>query len=261
MQQVIKNYKQETSDTPARSDKSLRLLVIDDSKTARFAMRKYLERLDYLVDTVSCASEAYDYLEDHCPDVIFLDNIMPGINGIEVLAVLQKSHKTANIPVIFCTSIENNEFITNALEHGARKVLQKPPTLDRLSEALNNIGKYASQAAANSTFTRPTAEAAMTTSQAVLNSQDIQQQIDASLQRLKNELAIQISELQSQLSSFDISQISENELRTFREIAQEEAETLNSALRAEMAAIHKRLDEIALVQLRSLHQSIDGAPK
>ncbi|MGH8530976.1 MAG: response regulator [Nevskiales bacterium] len=117
----------------------LNVLVVDDSSTARFAMRKYLEHLHNLVQTAASAMEAYDYLKDHQPDVIFLDNVMPEISGLEALYTLKHDAKTAVIPVIFCTSIGRTEFIERARASGALQVLHKPPSLDQLSRVLADI--------------------------------------------------------------------------------------------------------------------------
>lgn len=237
------------------STDSLNILVVDDSKTARFAMRKYLEHLHYTVVTACDAAEAYAYLDLHTPDVIFLDNIMPGINGMEVLSRLQHNAKTKVIPVIFCTSINNNEFIANALEHGARRVLHKPPTIDGLSELLAHLGERQSpQEAANMPFSG-TGEVEQRSTY-----NQIQQQIDAAVQRLKQELAVQLSELQSQLMAIDTNELTPDEIKAFRKIAREEAESLNAALRAEMDAIHRRLDKIALRQLQTMQQVMKEKP-
>ncbi len=239
----------------------LRVLVIDDSKTARFAMRKYLERLSYQVETVSSATEAYRLLEDHMPDVIFLDNIMPGINGMEVLSALQNNRTTAVIPIIFCTSIENSEFITNALEHGARNVLHKPPSIDDISRILLNVGENLPQKpAANSAFIpAPHVEPRATAveSIAATTKEEIQSQIDEAVKKLRNELMVQLSELQAQLSTFDTHGVSPEEVEAFREIAREEAASLNEALRTEMEAIHRRLDQIAVSQLQTIHKTFN----
>ncbi|GEM_PF-3282582 len=250
-----------------RPRKSLSILVVDDSKTARFAMRKYLESLSCHVDTVDNAYEAYSFLTDHHPDVIFLDNVMPGINGIDVLSTLQNDRTTAFIPVIFCTSIENEDFIIKALKSGAREVLHKPPTVDVLSELLANLNHNERlQTAANCDVAPPATAApepmAVTKGPpeedvAQATYRHLQTQIDQALQRLKNELSVQVSELSSQIAAFETAGISEEEIAVFRQIAREEAEALSQSLHSEMTAIHRRLDRIALRQFRSMRSALD----
>lgn len=264
---IIIRHENTGSDNLQRS--TLSILVIDDSKTARFAMRKHLEHLGYRVDTVACASEAYRYLESHVPDVIFLDNIMPGINGMEVLGVLQHNQKTAVIPVIFCTSIDSQEFFANAIEHGASRVLHKPPTIDGLHELLANIGSdVTTKPAANKPFIGTTAshperahsgQPAPTPPDkaARANYLQMQSQIDAALKRLREELTVQLSELHSQLIALESSDFSEEEIMTFRQIAREETDSLKKAMRVEMDAIHRRLDRIALRQIQAMRKSLE----
>ncbi len=60
-------------------------LIVDDSKTARVILRRMLEELDLAADTAESAPEAIDYLKEHQPDVIFMDHMMPGMDGFEAI--------------------------------------------------------------------------------------------------------------------------------------------------------------------------------
>src|SRR5690349_2524790 len=102
-------------------------LVVDDSKSARFALRKYLESMSFQVDPAECAEEAYRFLQSHRPDLIFLDHVMPGTDCFEALRHLKNDPQTGTIPVVICSSNEGEEFTSEARRKGAVDVLQKPP--------------------------------------------------------------------------------------------------------------------------------------
>ncbi len=114
-------------------------LVVDDSKSARFAMRKVLEGVGYSVETAESAEEAYAALKHHSPDVIFLDHLMPGVDGFDALLVLKQNPLTAALPVVLCSSNEGSEFVRLARSRGAMGVLLKPPCPQHLADVLSQI--------------------------------------------------------------------------------------------------------------------------
>lgn len=252
--------------TPVQNKISgLRVLVVDDSKTARFAMKRNLEQLRNKVVTVGSAYEAYNFLGKHRPDIIFLDNIMPGISGMEALNTLQRNQKTSKIPVVFVTSIDTDEFITEALQHGAREVLHKPPTVDVLSEVLRHIHEVNfrreprlinPETSSSTTVARNHQHASTDANSPIL----VQKQIDAAFKRLKDELTIKISELRSELLAFEQSNVAPQDIEAFRKVAREEAESLNREVQAEMEAITRRLDNIAMRQIQTLQQVLRIQP-
>ncbi|WP_028008599.1 response regulator [Solimonas flava] len=122
-------------------------LVVDDSKSARFALRRYLEGHAFKVDTADSAQQAYLALQQQRPDLIFLDHIMPGIDGFEALRQLKQDPETAAIPVIICSSNEGEAFVAEAREQGAVDVLPKPPTPELLQRVLASVEQQASEQA------------------------------------------------------------------------------------------------------------------
>ncbi|WP_028079915.1 response regulator [Solimonas soli] len=114
-------------------------LVVDDSKSARFALRRYLESRSFKVDTADSAQQAYLALKQQRPDLIFLDHIMPDVDGFEALRQLKLDPETATIPVIICSSNEGDAFVAEAREQGAVDVLPKPPTPAHLLRVLESV--------------------------------------------------------------------------------------------------------------------------
>ena len=114
-------------------------LVVDDSKSSRFALRKSLETQGYVVSTADNAEECYQHLALNTPDMIFLDHVMPGIDGFDALRHLRADTNTMAIPIIICSSHDSPEFLTEARSLGATDVLVKPPSAEQLSAILRKI--------------------------------------------------------------------------------------------------------------------------
>jgi CheY-like chemotaxis protein len=118
-------------------------LVVDDSKSARFAVRKQLEHFGYGVALAETAEEAIVWLDTHRPDVIFLDFTLPGADGFEVLKRIKKNAKTVTIPVVICSSHEGGDFVQQARSKGAVDVMRKPPETEQIATVLKNVERAA----------------------------------------------------------------------------------------------------------------------
>ena len=102
-----------------------RALVVDDSKLARVALKKQLEQYDLSVALADSGEEALEYLKYHMVDVVFMDHIMPGIDGLEAVAAIKANPLTATIPVMMYTSKEGEVYVSQARALGALDVLPK----------------------------------------------------------------------------------------------------------------------------------------
>ena len=114
-------------------------LVVDDSKSARFALRRFLESHRYKVETAESAEDCFRVLQGYRPDVIFLDHVMPGIDGFAALRQIKADSATANLRVVICSSNEGEEFEAQARNCGAAGVLQKPPSAEQLERILDRL--------------------------------------------------------------------------------------------------------------------------
>ena len=83
-----------------------RALIVDDSKSARMFLSRILEKYELDVDTTETAELAIDYLAHHRPDVIFMDHLMPGMDGFQALQAIKNNPQTATIPIMMYTSQE-----------------------------------------------------------------------------------------------------------------------------------------------------------
>jgi CheY-like chemotaxis protein len=114
-------------------------LVVDDSKSARFALRKQLETLGYSVDAAESLQQALMSLRGARPDIVFLDYVMPDVSGFDALEAIRRELGAQPCPVIMCTSSEGEEFGRQARAHGADDTLPKPPSPQRLADILASL--------------------------------------------------------------------------------------------------------------------------
>src|SRR5690554_8040179 len=115
-------------------------LLIDDSKVARFALSKLLENSSMNVSMAGSAEEALDYLSHNdLPDVIFMDHLMPGMNGVEATKAIKSNPNTAGIPIIMCTSQKSSSFTKEAKNFGVYNILTKPTQPDGLGMVLEQL--------------------------------------------------------------------------------------------------------------------------
>ncbi|WP_097460242.1 response regulator [Mangrovitalea sediminis] len=114
-------------------------LIVDDSSTARLMLARMLDRLDISSEGVVSAEDAFDFLDDHQVDYIFLDHLLPGMNGFEALQILKTSPKMQDIPVFMYTSQNTAPYRTEAAQLGAAGVIGKQLDRDQLQQALEAI--------------------------------------------------------------------------------------------------------------------------
>ncbi len=101
------------------------ILIVDDDRLTLSTAQKLLEG-EYKVIAVNSGKQAFKYLERHTPDLILLDINMPGIDGFEVMATLQKDAHWKKIPVIFLTADRSAETEIKCFRVGACDYIAKP---------------------------------------------------------------------------------------------------------------------------------------
>ena len=116
-----------------------RALVVDDSRSARAFLTRELERHELAVDGVESAEQAIDYLTTKRPDVIFMDHLMPGMDGFQAVQAIKNNPRTATIPIMMYTSQEGELYLSQARALGAMGVLPKQIKQADVSKALEQL--------------------------------------------------------------------------------------------------------------------------
>jgi two-component system LytT family response regulator len=124
---------------------AFRTIIIDDERLARNELRKLLQEFGEIevIDEASNAQEGLEKIEQHNPDLIFLDIQMPGKTGFDLLEELDRSPK-----VIFTTAYD--EFALKAFEVNALDYLLKPVEPKRLSDAIQKLHQEESRESVSS---------------------------------------------------------------------------------------------------------------
>ncbi|HWS75475.1 MAG TPA: response regulator, partial [Quisquiliibacterium sp.] len=102
-----------------------RALIVDDSRSARVILSRMLEQHGMAVDTAESAEQALEYLHQQRPDVIFMDHLMPGMDGFQAVQAIKADAQTATIPLMMYTSQEGELYVSQARALGAVGVLPK----------------------------------------------------------------------------------------------------------------------------------------
>jgi twitching motility two-component system response regulator PilH len=115
-----------------------KILVVDDSATERQFMLETLTKAGFQVVLAENGEDGISKSKSEAPDLILMDVVMPGLNGFQATRTITRDEATKHIPVIMCTSKDQETDKVWGMRQGAREYLTKPVDADQL------IGKIAS---------------------------------------------------------------------------------------------------------------------
>lgn len=126
----------------------LKIMVVDDSKTIRRAAETLLEKEGCQVIAVVDGYEALVKIKETKPDVVFIDVMMPKLDGYQTCAMIKQNHLFASVPVIMLSSKDGLFDRVRGRASGATRYLTKPFTRDELIKAISQCIHGNSQAEA-----------------------------------------------------------------------------------------------------------------
>ena len=115
------------------------ILIIDDSNTNLVLLESLFKRSGYSVHSASSAKEGLKTLENKQPDLIYLDLIMPDVDGFDFIRMLRKNSDWKDIPVVILSAVNEEEVISRSIELGARDYLTKPLNIKYVMSLTENI--------------------------------------------------------------------------------------------------------------------------
>jgi twitching motility two-component system response regulator PilG len=121
----------------------VKVMVIDDSKTIRRTAESLLKKAGCEVTTAVDGFEALAKIADHHPDVIFVDIMMPRLDGYQTCALIKHNDVFKNIPVIMLSSKDGLFDRARGRIVGSEQYLTKPFTKDELLGAIKRYVKHA----------------------------------------------------------------------------------------------------------------------
>jgi len=116
----------------------MRILVIDDERLVGDVIAEALRLEDHDVVVASSGEEGLRVIAQSPPDAVFLDVVMPGMDGIEVLRAIRERH--GDLPVIILSGWVSPSQLEEARRLGVIDVIPKPVPLKNLARALRRAG-------------------------------------------------------------------------------------------------------------------------
>ena len=114
-----------------------KVLIVDDDARMLRLLKMYLDGV-YEVFPIRGGREAVEFLESQTPDVILLDYLMPGLDGVHTLELIRRIETAKNIPVIFLTGVTEKDKMQECMEYNPYGYLVKPVAREELISMINS---------------------------------------------------------------------------------------------------------------------------
>jgi twitching motility two-component system response regulator PilH len=115
------------------------ILIVEDSPSELELMSHYLKESGYEVIQATGAKEALEKVLTEKPDLIVTDVVMPGMSGFELCRALKRNPNTENVPIVVCSSKNQEIDRLWAMRQGADTYLTKPYTRNELLLAIESL--------------------------------------------------------------------------------------------------------------------------
>lgn len=114
------------------------ILIVDDVPLNVLLVEKMLARFNFRVRTAANGEEALVQMQEEKPDLVFLDILMPVMDGFQVLEAARKQEEWADVRIVVLSALDSNRDIVRAFNLGANDFITKPIILSKL---LNTIAE------------------------------------------------------------------------------------------------------------------------
>ncbi len=116
-----------------------KILIVDDSPTERFFLADLLGKQGYQINLAENGTEALEKAKQIMPDLILMDVVMPGLNGFQATRALSKDEELKHIPVILCTTKDQETDKIWGLRQGAIEYIIKPVDGNALLQKIRSL--------------------------------------------------------------------------------------------------------------------------
>ncbi|HEV2611555.1 response regulator transcription factor [Noviherbaspirillum sp.] len=117
-----------------------KILVVDDSPTERYFLTDILIKNGFSVSTAESGEEALLKVKADKPQLILMDVVMPGQNGFQITRAISRDPETQDVPIIICTSKNQETDRIWGLRQGARDYIVKPVDPQELLSKIAALG-------------------------------------------------------------------------------------------------------------------------
>jgi len=119
---------------------SFKVLVVDDSNTIRRSAEIFLKQGGHEVLLADDGFDALAKINDHQPDLVFCDILMPRLDGYQTCAIIKRNARFSSIPVVMLSSKDGVFDKARGRMVGSQDYLTKPFTKDQLLQAVQQFG-------------------------------------------------------------------------------------------------------------------------
>jgi CheY-like chemotaxis protein len=238
-------------------------LVVDDSKVAHLALRKLLMERNIEVDWVGSGEDAIAYMENHHPHIIFMDVMMPGMDGFETTAAIITNAASSAPPIIMCSASATEEDRANARSSGAIEFLSKPYTpasIDQVLEFVRSLPESVTEAAGipPEATPEPAVEPAVEPAlgQAAVTASEVEQLAVRAARATAERVAAEI--VRSKVEQFSRTLVEQNMSKLVQELA---PKATQAAVQAAQEAVRSSVIEAMDTAKDSLRRDIDEATR
>jgi twitching motility two-component system response regulator PilH len=117
-----------------------KVLVVDDSKTEIMYMTELLAKNGFSSRSAENAEDAFRKLSEEKPDLILMDVVMPGQNGFQLTRAISRDPQFSDVPIIMCTSKNQETDRVWGMRQGARDYITKPVDEAELLAKIKALG-------------------------------------------------------------------------------------------------------------------------
>jgi CheY-like chemotaxis protein len=122
-------------------DKSLTVLLVEDTEDNRFMMRRLLEMTGYRVVEAINGEEAVKLAERETPQLILMDLSLPVIDGLAATRMIRKLPQLASTPIIAVSAHDTSDFQSEAIKAGCNSYVTKPIDFSELETLIKQLVK------------------------------------------------------------------------------------------------------------------------
>ena len=117
-----------------------RILVVDDSPTEQHNLKEILSKAGYQLAFANNGEEGVAKARSELPDLVVMDVVMPGLNGFQACRTMTQDEATKHIPVILCTTKNQETDKIWAMRQGAKAYVTKPVDGAELLKKISALG-------------------------------------------------------------------------------------------------------------------------
>ena len=140
-------------ETAKKKDPSMKVMVVEDERDIRDILKNLLEEEGFQVIALADGLNLMEEIRANEPDLLLLDQILPGKTGMDALREVRASEKFANLPVIMVTGLSGEDDKVNALDIGADDYVTKPFYPKELAARIKALARRSTHPVAGSDVT------------------------------------------------------------------------------------------------------------